>query len=377
MASCGAVVKQHSEAWFAKQEARLQEPYKNTKRYYFRDALLKILTIVRIPDALVNAIRCKYHIMQCEAQMGDYLGAARAVTFVGAPGVGKTFSASNFAVVIAGQQWARLQSDYLLQSSLINRWIAEGNIDKIVAFRALEQSYWYFKERESWKIPCLLSSVPIQDKFGRFSYKLTPDVALQIVRVPEYSVLFNDESGMTQGANTSKSASTDILDFYRCNRHFGDFILINTEQGGDGNGKYIRKVTDYNIRLKRQETIMAPKIAEWRLEKRKARFFKRKAKGKYTAERERYLGEKLYYREMYLKTIGFRVIPYRFEMTEGNAMDSEHGNYIFPRSGMANYDSRAYRTMYKCRNQELAVESWSSFLVDDQDIHKFDDQISA
>lgn len=367
----------HSEAWFAKQEALLQEPFKNTKRYYYRDALLRILTIVRIPDALVNAIRCKYHTMQCEAQMSDYLGSARAITFVGAPGVGKTFSAANFAIVVAGQQWSRLQSDYLLQSSMIDRWIAEGNIDKIIAFRALEESYLYYKERENSKIPCLVSSVPVQDKFGRFSYKLTPDVALQIVRAPEYSVLFNDESGMTQGANTSKSASSDILDFYRCNRHFGDFIIINTEQGGDGNGKYIRKITDYNIRLKRQETLMPPKFAEYRLQKRKARYFKRKAQGKYTPERAKYLAEKLYYREKYLQTIGFRIIPYRFEATEGNAMDFEQGKYIFPRSGMANYESRAYRTMYKCRNQELSIEAWTSFHVDENDIHRFDDQITA
>ena len=371
------MAKIHSEAWYAKQEARLQEPFKNTKRYYYHGALLRILSIIRIPDALINFIRCKYHMMQCEAQTANYLGAARAVTFVGAPGVGKTFSASNFAVAIACQQWARLQSDYLLQSCLINRWIAEGNIDKIVAFRALEESYLFFKERESFAIPCLVSSVPLQDKCGRFSYKLTPDVALQLKRVPEYCVLFNDESGMTQGANTSRGASSEILDFYRCIRHFGDFILINTEQGGDGNAKYIRKVTDYNIRLKRQETIMAPILAEFRLEKRKARYFKRIAKGKYTEEKQRYIGEQLYYREEYLKTIGFRIIPYRFEMTEGNAMDFEQGKYIFPRSGMANYESRAYRTMYKCRNQQLALPSWSSLLVDDQNVHKFDDQITA
>ncbi len=365
----------HSERWFQKQEARLAgDPFQNTRKYYIHG--LKLLFWFLIFPT-VNAIRCLNYLGKSREQSQDYLGSARAVTLTGAPGVGKTFSASNFAVSLALQRWEQLQSDYILQSGLINRWISEGDIDKIAAFRSLEESYFFYKEREEVGIPCLISSVPLKDRSGRFSYTLTPEVPLQLLRIPEYTVIFNDESGLTQGANTSRNASSDIRDFYRFNRHFGDYMFLNTEQGGDQNAKYMRIVTDYNIRLTRQEWVMSPKAALWRHEKAKARFFKRQAKGKYSLEREKYLIEKLYFREKYLKTIGFRAIPYRFEQSEGNTMDAQRGVYIFSASGLAEYDSRSYRNLYKCKDQALQVRMWRSLLVCGVDPHEYDDQIAA
>lgn len=368
------MARKHGEQWFRKQEARLLEPFKNTIRYY-RWGLLRNLFI--LPKALYDLARVKYYQSVSLRQSADYLGKARAITFVGAPGVGKTFSGGEFAISVALQQWQKLQSEYLLQSGLVNRWIAEGNVDKVTAYLALEASYWFNKERETQFIPCLASSVPIRDIYGRRSYEYSDAVALQQIRLPEYTVIFNDETGSTQGANTSRNASCDIMDFYRYLRHFGDFMLINTEQGGDGNAKYIRKVTDYNIRLKRQSWIMAPEGAIKRLEKKKKRYFKRRAKGKYSELKAKFLCEKLYYRQEYLKTIGYRCIPYRFEATEGNAMDAEQGEYIFPARGIGTYDSRSYRKLYKCRNQDLDLPGWESLLVPSQDLHRFDDQISG
>lgn len=367
------MARQHSEKWFRKQEERLMEPFKNTKRYYRNNLLLHLYSSA----AWGNWKTCKQLIAQSLEQTQSYLGRARAVTFCGAPGVGKTFSAKEFAIAVSAQQWQKLQSDYLMQSSLINRWIADGDTDQMTAFLALEESYWFYKERESEYIPCLVSTVPIQDIFGRYSYVLNDSHALQQVRLPDRSVLFNDESGSTQGANTSRNASCDILDFYRFYRHFGDFILINTDQGGDGNAKYIRKSTDYNIRLSRQQSLMAPETAQNRLEKQKTRYFKRKANGGYSERRAQYIGEKLYYREKYLQTVGFRCIPYRFEASEGNVMERQNGEYIFSARGNGTYNDRAYRNLYKCRNQELKLTAWQSLTVPEEDPHRFDDQIMA
>ena len=76
------------------------------------------------------------------------------------------------------------------------------------------------------------------------------------------------------------------MDFWRLNRHFGDFILINTEQGADGNGKYIRKCTDYNIRCFHQEWILPPTKLQAKFEKQKRKFYKKVAKGKLTEEQQ-------------------------------------------------------------------------------------------
>ncbi len=353
------------------------EPFKNTKRYYVHGAILRILSVFLIGKALVDLICYKHYKSLFEAQSADYLGYSRAVTFVGTPGSGKTFSATEFAVIVANSQWEKLRSDYLLQTEMLPRWIATGDTDKLLSYEALKESYEFYVERESFAIPCLVSSVPVMDIYGRKSYELTDEVALQLKRVPEYSVLFNDESGLSQGANTSRGATSDILDFYRCFRHFGDFILINTEQGGDGNGKYIRKVTDYNIRLRRQEVKMSPYWAEKRYQRAKSRFFRKLSKGKLSEEKTQFLGEKLYFRGLYLKTIGFREIPYRFESSEGNYVELETGKYIFPREGIGKYDSRSYRLLYKCRKDPIDLSVWNTMLVDENNPHKYKKEISA
>ena len=428
------IEKKHSEAWFARQEALLNEPFRNTKRYYYLPTFIFIavffitkdyyhgwqswllsflnasisyrtwtVALLRdvgawLPSAIfwfvsvlaqyvsyrfmvksfANIFLCRYYTNKAYSQMADYLGSAREVTCIGPPGCGKTCSGgANFAILVAQQNWERLKKDYFSQCGMRARWLREGNVEKLQAFRALEESYYFFASREAVYIPCLASSLPLQDTEGRFSYQLTDEVALQLVRVPEYTVLFNDESGLSQGANTSRNASSDILDFYRLPRHFGDYIIINTEQGGDGNGKYIRKSTDYNIRLRRQSSIMKPEFAlKWH-ERAKRRFYKRKAKGKYTPAQEKYIGEKLYFREEYLKTIGFRGIPYRFEATEGNLIENDEGVFIFPARGMGNYDQRAYRTLYKAKNLSFNLSAWNSMVVNESDFHKYDAQISA
>ena len=366
------MAKVHTERWFAKQERLLNnEPFKNTRKYYCH--VLRFFTRMFIFPTVTALQYARYRNL-CLKQSEDYIGKSRAVTLTGEPGVGKTFSATSIAIAIAGRRWEALKSDYLLQSAMINRWIEEGDVEKITSFRSLEESYFFYKEREAIGIPCLVSSIPLRDRCGRFSYQLTPEVPLQLVRLPEYTVIFNDESGLTQGAKTSRNASSDIKDFYRFNRHFGDFLLLNTEQGDDQNAKYIRIVTDHNIRLRRQEWIMKPTAAPWKLEKQKAKFFKKQAQGKYSPERERYLAEKYYYREKYLKTIGFRAIPYHVTQSEGSGLDGENGIYYFPACGMAEYDDRAFRNLYQSKDKLLNVPIYHSLLVDSNP-HDFDEQI--
>lgn len=72
---------------------------------------------------------------------------------------------------------------------------------------------------------------------GRMSYELTPEVYAQVMRVPEYSVLFNDESGRLFGGETSKTASEDLRDLRRFIRHFLDAMAVNTNQ--DGNERHL------------------------------------------------------------------------------------------------------------------------------------------
>ena len=305
----------------------------------------------------------------------DYLGSARVVTLTGVPGCGKTFSGgANIAIAVAASRWAKLKSDYFLQQGMVTRWKLEGDTDAIEKFAALEESYIYFAEREARYIPCLISTIPLRDLHGRFSYVMTPEVETQVTRVPEYTVLFKDESGLDSGASRSRDMSLAEQATYRFIRHFGDFTLINTDQRETGNAVQIRGVTDYNINLQRQETIMAPNFA-WKIfQKQKNRYFRRLQEGKISREKAQHIGEKYFYREKYLETIGFRKIPYTHGGANGQGTVFDRGTYIFPRRGMADYDGRTWWKMYQAKDKPLDLATWETLLVGEDEVRVRDQE---
>lgn len=416
-------MKEHSEKWFQKRDKHLKDPFRNTKQYNYIPTMLFLVAFLLAKDyyhgwvsfglsflsisvffhvswtwawfvelmfwfplmgaqivagyfaikSFANISRAKFYINKALDQSSDYLGSLRSVTLVGAPGCGKTFTGgANFAIALAQIQWQKLKSAYYLQKCMVTRWLRKGDTDKMKSFYAIEAAYNFYAEREGMYIPCLISSIPLEDQYGRKSYELTLEMYLQLKRAPESSVLFNDECGLSQGANTSRTTDTRISDFWRFNRHFGDFILVNTEQGSDGASKSIRKVTDCNIRLAGQIWVMPPnRLIEWH-NRAQRRFIKRVQKGKYSEKKEQRIGEKLYYRGEYIKTIGFRKIPYRYETSEGNLVNLKEGEYIFPAKGFGTYDSRAFRNAYAAKDLPINLKPWQSFLINEGDLHKYD-----
>lgn len=315
---------------------------------------------------ILCGIECEYYISTFEKQRANYLDKARSVTYIGAPGTGKTVSGATVSITLAEQRWEKLQFDYFTEAVREDYYIKTLNAEKLKRLQALKESYEFYKTREQDYIPCYVTSIGIQDLQGRYSYMLTPEVYAQLKRVPEYSVLFNDESGREQGCQTSKSATESVLDFWRLNRHFGDFILINTEQGGDGNGKYIRKCTDYNIRCYYQEWVLAPKKAQEKFIQKKAEFEERKANGELTKEEERYILQELYYQAKYIATIGFRKIKIRKEGTpEQGALQINEAEreLIIPSRTIYNYDERAYAELYECADDPIELVGWTSLTL--------------
>lgn len=313
-----------------------------------------------------NGFECRYYAGKFQEQKENYLGKGRSVTLIGAPGSGKTVLGGTVSVTLAEQRWEKLKFDFFTENARKDYYIKTLNVEKLKRLQALKESYLFYKEREETKIPCLVTSIGIQDLSGRYSYVLTSEVYAQLKRVPEYSVLFNDESGREQGCQTSKSASENVLDFWRLNRHFGDFILINTEQGADGNGKYIRKCTDYNIRCYWQEWVLPPRRLQAKFEKRKEKFEIWREEGKLTEEEEKYILQELYYRAKYIATIGFRKIRARKEGTpeQGSAMISEDEEFkIIPSRTIYNYDERAYAELYRCADEPISLTAWTSLTL--------------
>ena len=334
--------------------------------------LVRIILHYILKKYIKAGIECFYYIDKYDEQRENYLGKARSVTNTGSPGSGKTVLGGTMSKTLSEQRWEKLQFDYFTESARKNYYIQTLNAEKLKRLQALKESYEFYKEREAEYIPCLVTSIGMQDLQGRYSYVLTPEVYAQLKRAPEYSVLFNDESGREQGCNTSRNVSDNVADFYRLNRHFGDFILINTEQGADGNGKYIRKCTDYNLRCYYQEWVLAPKKLQAKFEQRKAEFYELRELGELTPEIEEYLLQELYYEQKYIATIGFRKIKVRKEGTpEQGAIQAEDEFKIIPSRTIYNYDERAYAELYECADDPIELVEWktltlNSVVVDDK-----------
>ena len=368
--------KVHSEAWFAKQEARLQEPTKNTVHYHCRGGVMKILIpVVGIVVGLIQIFRVREYLRKYTDCCYDFLHSGRMITNDGAPGSGKTFSGANMAYELARSQWGKLQRDYITQKSMVAEWVKCGDTDKLTAFKALEESYLYYAEREAMYIPCLVTSVPLREYgTGRTSYKLSPEIFYQARRAPEYTVFFNDESGMLFGADKSKEASADVADFWRLYRHFLDAMSVNTNQDGGQNMIQIRRSTDYVNHLFGQEWILRPILLERKFERKERKFYKKQAK--LSPAREEYLAQELYYLDKYIGTIGFRRIQHQIKTVQGENI-GEKGYYIFPAIGRVQYNDRSYRNLYKCKDKPIKLEAWEDLVVDEYERSEYDSMIKG
>lgn len=367
---------EHSAKWIDKWQERIREPINNTKRYYYKGSIIQICTVVLAYWGIKHLLKLRKYLNSYINLATDCLVKGRAITNDGAPGAGKTVTGANMAYFLAQRRWAEMKSEYYSQKSMLAEWCKRGDTDKLYGFRTLEESYFFYAERESTNIPCLISSVPLKE-YGtnRWSYVLEPEVYAQIERVPEYCVLFNDESGRLFGGDTSKSATDDIKDFWRYIRHFLDAMAVNTNQDGDQNAIYMRRSTDFVNHINGQEWIMPPVRLLRRIERKEARFFKKMERGKLSEKQSIYIGQKLYFLKKYAATIGFRRVSHRLCTQSGEFVGDEE-EYILPAIGCVEYDDRAYRNLYKCKDKPLCLKGWNSLVVEGYDRDKYDSIIN-
>lgn len=369
----------HSDEWFEKQRSRLEEPLENTKKYYSRKAMLEIFlglpTVILPIIGIVHLIKTRRYIDTFYDQTEDYMFKGRMIKNVGPPGCGKTFVGSNIAYSLALKRWEDLKTDYFTARTMLKEWVKNADVEKLIAYESLQDSYKFFAANEDKFIPCLLTTIPLREyQTGRMSYRLTPAVYAMVQRIPEYTVLFNDETGATFNCHNSLNIADDVQDFMRFIRQMLDAVGINTEQGDDGDAKTFRKSTDYNNYLGGQEWVMRPSALERKFKRRKEKYFKKLFAGKLSEEKANYIGQKLYYQKEYIKTIGFRRIPHKLKGAGNDSLfEDVREDYIFPAIGTVQYNDRAFREAYKCKNQAIELEGWAGMLIEDCDLHEYDE----
>lgn len=361
------MAKTHSSAWFAKQEARLEEPLKNTVRYYGKSATVKICTGILAIWGIVQLVRLRKYIYNFSNLTTDYMNKGRAVTNDGAPGAGKTFTGANVAYFLALEQWEKLKSAYFTQRTMVSQWLKNGDTDKLEAYKSLEESYLFYSDRETEYIPCLVSSVPLREYgTGRMSYQVTAGMFLQKEKIAENTVLFNDEIGENQGVDKSMTNNSSYLAFWRYPRHFFDGMFVNTNQSGGQAAIAVRRSTDYVNHIFGQEWLMEPLKLKRRYQRKERRYYKRLQRGKLSAQRAEYIGQELYYLKKYAATIGFRKVTSQLMTSEGKVIGGMEET-ILPAIGGVQYDDRAYRKQYKCKDEPIKMKGWDKLTIEPYD----------
>lgn len=371
-------MRAHNEKWFAKKEAQIKEPIKNTERYYLHKFFLQIWLLPTLVGtywavkAIIDLCRTRKHLRVFSEYQNDIMNKGRTITNDGAPGAGKTFTGKNMAYFLAQRRWEELRSNYFTQRSMVAEWTKGGDTEKLNSFKAIEESYLFYAARERENIPCLVSSIPLREYgTGRMSYELDSEVFFQIKRLPEYTVIFNDESGKDSGADKSKTENKELLEFWRFLRHFYDGMFVNTNQDGGQNGIFVRRSTDYVNHIYGQEWILRPDKLLNKIEKKKIRYFSKLFRGKLKEERAEYVGQELYYLEKYAQTIGFRAVSHQLTTTQG-ALVGEKEEYIFPAIGGVEDDDRCFRNLYRCRDKEIELQGWTKMVVNENGGEIFD-----
>lgn len=403
--------EQRFDTWCARMDRRLCEPFKNTYRYYMPPALIFICLFFALRDyyhgwaqfgfsflnisifwrlplygwelafnliftvaalavqvlAVVFAVKAVKVIIKISRYKGkydrqteNYMKREHSICFIGPPGSGKSVSAGDVAVHVAERRWKELQIKYATEKWRVPYYQRTGQTEKLEAFAAIEESYLFFKRNEEFAVPCLATSIGMKYQ-GKFTYKATPLFFTQHKRVAEYCVIFDDESGATKGTDTSKQASKRIKAFYRFVRHFGDFIIIMTEQNSMKNADYIRSCLDNNIYCYCQEWIMEPERLGRRVEKLAEKVIADLDGATLTARERENKAKRLFYLNEYRKTIGFRRIRRK---SEGNTerstniyKDKEEVIYL-PSRPVYEYDDRTFRRLYKAIGQRIEMDIW-------------------
>ena len=78
----------------------------------------------------------------------------------------------------------------------------------------------------------------------------------------------------------------------------------------------------------------------------------------------------------YIATIGFRKVKSQLLTTKGVAI-GDIETTILPAIGGVQYDDRAYRKQYKCKNKPIEMKGWEKLIIEELDTSEFDKKIKG
>ena len=315
---------------------------------------------------------------------------------MGEPGTGKSSSACYDSVAMADKVWRKLQFKYWFIKNKIEKIYSgthikhtvlgkdkKGNLiihyervytgsqDKIERAVEIVESYEFYKEHPEI-IPCLYSSIPVEDEQGRTSLQFTADHLLQKENLLSYGVAFLDEIGSMLPPQLSNQ-KIEVIDLsFRFIRQFHEFHLISTEQDGKAVVISARRVTAENKRMIAQKHILKPVLLTKIYNKLEERIIEKEINPTPT----KVALMKAF--KSYIDSIGFRKFTYidngnlQFQASEGmkEPVKSKVQTFITPPHLNCKYDDRTFKNLNKAKNQASNPVKWNGLVLQEKELKK-------
>lgn len=271
----------------------------------------------------------------------------------GPPGSGKTSSLINDFKVLADKMWNKINHRYMLYEPFLKEipyWPQKEREDA----EEIIEAYEFYNATNTY--PCLWTSVPAFVD-GLAANMLTADHLMQRKRLPYGSVVILDETSLILPQELYRDKPYEIIEMCKFPRHFGDFKYGSTEQNEDSNLIYLRRVAGCSKHMIKQEWIQKPKILMWIYDKLldKVKVMTKKKVNFFICF------------DKIIHSMGYRKYYYT-ESFGGFASEAGIQTFILKPNLAVEYDERAYKNAYRCKNKALEQASWEHLRLSDTEI---------
>lgn len=277
-------------------------------------------------------------------------------TVDGAPGTGKSSSSSHRAVLLAKVQWAKLCEEYALLEPFLDEIHTWPDKEREDAEEIIEDYEFYSNEET---VPCLWSNTPIYVD-GVPTNTLTAAHLLQKKKLPYRSVILGDEIQSMLPNWVHKAKCMALIEMFKYPRHLGEFRFILLDQDSDRDVIYIKSSNAKNTYMLGQEWVLEPRFLKWlyrflldhtkKMTKKKSNFFW-KLKQVYSA-------------------MGYRKYYFTYTSTKKMKVQQDVQTFYLPSSLNCEYDERAFKNIYRCKDQPLEHSAWTSLRLSQEELKK-------
>lgn len=320
---------------------RIALDYTNAVWWYVTVCASAVLTI---PALVLFLIDIAYKIKN-KAFDASVNANSSVFCLYGTPGSGKTSSIFYIMKLLADIMWKQICTEYKLLKPYLKEipfWPTQQRED---AEEIIEAYNFY---QNSGTYPCLWSTVPAFVD-GIPVNRITSEHLMQKKKMPYGTCGILDEISLILPQALFRTKPDEIMELCKFPRHFGDFHFGTTEQGKNEMFKGLRSSAAWNRCMVQQKWVLKPRLLLW-LYNFIIKYTKHMTRAKVTFLRV--------YAKI-LNCIGWRKYWYFDSGNENEQIKSKKKTFVLPPYLNIDYDGRAFKNAYRCRNQKLEVSTWS------------------